>query len=188
MIEGCDQARQGQHRLAPSFLEHSPRLLPACVATVCLHSSLHACRCSVEDLERERGPVMEEWRGQRSASGRSMQALWKLMHEGSKYADRMPIGLESVIQNVSADTVRAFYQKWYHPHNMAVIVVGDFEVLPLPAARHLAPAPCPTPSHDLHAVPSQTSTTCNPDEHNPQPVFSVTTVSRPRLQQRCACR
>eukprot|EP00892_Ulva_mutabilis_P009176 jgi/Ulvmu1/6630/UM003_0268.1 len=86
-------------------------------------------RCSAEDLERERGPVLEEWRGQRSASGRAMEALWKLMHEGSKYADRMPIGLESVIRGVSADTVLQFYQRWYHPHNMAVVVVGDFEDL-----------------------------------------------------------
>ncbi|XP_028071565.1 zinc protease PQQL-like [Camellia sinensis] len=53
-------------------------------------------------------------------------AHWVLMMEGSKYAERLPIGLERVIQTVSADTVEQFYGKWYHLHNMAVIAVGDF--------------------------------------------------------------
>ncbi|XP_065849756.1 zinc protease PQQL-like isoform X2 [Euphorbia lathyris] len=51
---------------------------------------------------------------------------WSLMMEGSKYADRLPIGLEKVIHTVSAETVKQFYKKWYHLHHMAVIAVGDF--------------------------------------------------------------
>lgn len=43
-----------------------------------------------------------------------------------QYADRLAIGLESVIRNVPASTVKAFYDKWYSPERMAVIVVGDF--------------------------------------------------------------
>lgn len=43
-----------------------------------------------------------------------------------QYAERLPIGLEKVIRTVSSDTVKQFYQKWYHLHNMAVIAVGDF--------------------------------------------------------------
>jgi zinc protease len=72
--------------------------------------------------------VLEEWRSMRQAGSRASQALWELMHQGSKYADRMPIGQESVIRGVSAEVVKRFYQKWYHPGHMAVIVVGDFEV------------------------------------------------------------
>lgn len=66
----------------------------------------------------------------RQAGSRASQALWALMHQGSKYADRMPIGLESIIRNVSASTVKEFYDRWYHPAHMAVVVVGDFEVRP----------------------------------------------------------
>lgn len=87
------------------------------------------CRCSTEDLSKERGPVLEEWRSMRQAGSRASQALWALMHQGSKYADRMPIGLESIIRNVSASTVKAFYNKWYHPAHMALVVVGDFDDL-----------------------------------------------------------
>lgn len=43
-----------------------------------------------------------------------------------QYADRLPIGLESVIRNVPAATVKSFYQRWYRPEHMAVVVVGDF--------------------------------------------------------------
>lgn len=84
-------------------------------------------RCSPEDLAKERGAVMEEWRMGRNSRGRAQEAQWKLMLQGSQYADRLPIGLESVIKNVSADTVRAFYDRWYRPENMCVAICGDFD-------------------------------------------------------------
>ncbi|GMN50692.1 hypothetical protein TIFTF001_019852 [Ficus carica] len=83
-------------------------------------------RISKDDLEKERGPVMEEYRGDRNASGRMQDATWVLMMEGSKYAERLPIGLEKVISTVSAETAKQFYKRWYHLSNMAVIAVGDF--------------------------------------------------------------
>lgn len=46
--------------------------------------------------------------------------------EQLQYAERLPIGLEKVIQMVSSETLKQFYQKWYHLQNMAVIAVGDF--------------------------------------------------------------
>ncbi|KAL5699599.1 hypothetical protein ACHQM5_030479 [Ranunculus cassubicifolius] len=83
-------------------------------------------RISSEDLEKERGAVLEEYRGRRNADGRMQDAHWILMMEGSKYADRLPIGLEKVIRTVSPETAKQFYQKWYHLQNMAVVAVGDF--------------------------------------------------------------
>ncbi|XP_057968681.1 zinc protease PQQL-like isoform X2 [Malania oleifera] len=69
---------------------------------------------------------MEELRGNRNATGRMQDAHWVLMMEGSKYAERLPIGLEKVIRTVSPEIVKRFYRKWYNLHNMAVIAVGDF--------------------------------------------------------------
>jgi hypothetical protein len=43
-----------------------------------------------------------------------------------QYADRLPIGLEEVIKNAPAEVVRGFYEKWYRPEHMAVVVIGDF--------------------------------------------------------------
>lgn len=41
-------------------------------------------RASEHDLEKERGAVMEEYRGSRNANGRMQDAHWVLMMEGSK--------------------------------------------------------------------------------------------------------
>nr|KYP67514.1 putative zinc protease pqqL [Cajanus cajan] len=101
-----------------------PELLSQAISVLAEFSS--EIRVSKDDLEKERGAVMEEYRGSRNATGRLQDAHWILMMEGSKYAERLPIGLERVIRTVSAETVRRFYQKWYHLCNMAVIAVGDF--------------------------------------------------------------
>lgn len=41
-------------------------------------------RCAKEDLDKERGPVMEEFRSAKDAGGRASESHWKLMLEGSK--------------------------------------------------------------------------------------------------------
>ena len=42
------------------------------------------CRCGQEDLDRERGAVLEEWRSGRGASGRAAEAHWKLLMKDNK--------------------------------------------------------------------------------------------------------
>ncbi|KAG0485075.1 hypothetical protein HPP92_009154 [Vanilla planifolia] len=101
-----------------------PDLLSQAISVLAEFSS--EVRVSTEDLEKERGAVLEEYRGGRNASGRMQDAHWILMFEGSKYAERLPIGLEKVIRTVTPQTVKKFYEKWYHLHNMAVVAVGDF--------------------------------------------------------------
>jgi predicted Zn-dependent peptidase len=87
-----------------------------------------ACRIRIApgDVDAERGAILEEWRGGRDARGRAAEAAWKMMNEGSPYAERLPIGLESVIRGADAATVRGFYLKWYRPENMAIVAVGDW--------------------------------------------------------------
>ncbi|XP_054811464.1 zinc protease PQQL-like isoform X1 [Prosopis cineraria] len=101
-----------------------PELLSQAISVLAEFSS--EIRVSKDDLEKERGAVMEEYRGNRNAAGRLQDAHWSLLMEGSKYAERLPIGLEKVIRTVSPEMVKHFYKKWYHLCNMAVIAVGDF--------------------------------------------------------------
>mmetsp|Transcript_12208 Transcript_12208/g.26250 ORF Transcript_12208/g.26250 Transcript_12208/m.26250 type:complete len:1102 (+) Transcript_12208:74-3379(+) len=82
-------------------------------------------RCAPGDISKERGAVLEEWRMSRDAAGRAQEAHWQLIMQGSRYADRLPIGKESVIRGVAPEVVRAFYERWYRPQHMAVVVVGD---------------------------------------------------------------
>ena len=77
-----------------------------------------------------------------------------------QYAERLPIGLESVIRHVDAATVKGFYCKWYRPERMAVVCVGDFAdpdavVATLQAALSTASAAssAPAPSLPKYACP-----------------------------------
>jgi hypothetical protein len=62
-------------------------------ASAFLHAQLHLLmkvknylqiRASAEDLEKERGAVLEELRGGRNAMGRIQEAHWMLMMKGSQ--------------------------------------------------------------------------------------------------------
>eukprot|EP00250_Pteridium_aquilinum_P015299 c22507_g1_i1 orf=556-3573(+) len=101
-----------------------PELLSQAISVLADFST--EIRVSEEDLEKERGAVLEEYRGGRNALGRMQEAHWTLMMKGSRYAERQPIGLEKVIRTVPAKVVKDFYHKWYRPEHMAVVAVGDF--------------------------------------------------------------
>ena len=80
-----------------------------------------------EEIEKERGVVIEEWRGRKGVGQRLMEKQLPLMYFGSKYVDRLPIGLVPVIESLTRDQFVSFYKKWYRPDLMAVVAVGDFE-------------------------------------------------------------
>ena len=65
-----------------------------------------------EELDKERGIVMEEWRGNLGLSGRLVDAVIPFELKDSAYVDRLPIGDMDVIQNITRDEVISFYKKW----------------------------------------------------------------------------
>ena len=52
-------------------------------------------------MAKERGAIVEEWRGGRDARGRAAEAHWRLLFAGSRYESRLPIGREEVIKTTS---------------------------------------------------------------------------------------
>jgi zinc protease len=66
---------------------------------------------SREDLDAERPIIREEERMRRTGGMRASEHYTKLLLKGSKYAERFPIGLMEVIDTVSEETVRAFYER-----------------------------------------------------------------------------
>jgi len=78
-----------------------------------------------EEFEKERGVVLEEWRGGRGADARMMDKEFPLLLSGSRYAERLPIGDTDIIQHAPVEALRRFYRDWYRPDLMAVIAVGD---------------------------------------------------------------
>ena len=81
-----------------------------------------------EEIDKERDVVHNEWRLGEGPSQRMITRSLPKMYPGSKYGERMPIGLMSVIDSFKPQTLRAYYHKWYRPDNQAIIVVGDVDV------------------------------------------------------------
>jgi zinc protease len=79
------------------------------------------------EVDKERGVVLEEWRLGRGAAARVEDKQWPVVFAGSKYAERLVIGLPAIIKTAKRDTLYRFYKDWYRPDNMAVIAVGDFD-------------------------------------------------------------
>ena len=78
-------------------------------------------------IERERGIVLSEWRMNLGAGERLQEKIRRAQLQGSRYADRRPIGDPSVIERAQRDALLRFYRDWYRPDLMAVIVVGDIQ-------------------------------------------------------------
>ncbi len=80
-----------------------------------------------KELDKERGVVIEEWRGNRGAQERLLDKELPVLLKGTRYPDRNPIGLVDTLKQASRDVVMRFYKDWYRPDLMAIIAVGDFE-------------------------------------------------------------
>lgn len=93
---------------------------------------LHDWSCGLsllpEEIDKERGVVHGEWAARNSAMQRMFERNLPRLFPGSKYGERLPIGLMEVIDSFQPQTLRAYYEKWYHPENQAVIVIGDIDV------------------------------------------------------------
>ncbi|HKU77750.1 MAG TPA: insulinase family protein [Pyrinomonadaceae bacterium] len=79
------------------------------------------------EIEKERGVVLEEWRSGRGAGMRNTEKILPVMFKGSRYANRLPIGLPEIIQNAKPERLKQYYADWYRPDLMAVVAVGDFD-------------------------------------------------------------
>jgi len=83
---------------------------------------------SAEEIDKERGVVLEEMRGGRGAQQRMRDKFLPVMLNNSLYAKRLPIGTEEVIKNFPYDVLRDFHAKWYRPDLQALIIVGDVDI------------------------------------------------------------
>jgi zinc protease len=80
-----------------------------------------------EEIDKERGVVMEEWRLRQGADNRMREITMPVVFQGSRYPQRLPIGKTAVLDTFRHETLRRFYRDWYRPELMAVVAVGDFD-------------------------------------------------------------
>ena len=81
-----------------------------------------------DDINGERPIILEESRLGKGANERIFRKVYPSLFEGSKYAKRLPIGVDSIISNFPVNNIRRYYKEWYRPELMAVVVVGDIEM------------------------------------------------------------
>jgi zinc protease len=115
-----------------------------------------------EDINSERAIILEESRLGKSGEERMFNKVYPELFKGSKYAERLPIGKDSIIKNFNPDAIRRFYREWYRPDLMAVVVVGD--ISPAEAMNQiikhfgkLKNPPTPRPRVYAEVPPYQTS-------------------------------
>ncbi|XOF32631.1 MAG: M16 family metallopeptidase [Candidatus Electrothrix sp. YB6] len=78
-----------------------------------------------DEVDRERGIIQAEKRTGDSASKRMFKHSMKTSFAGTVIARHDVIGMDEVIGNADAALLRQYYERWYRPDNMIVVIVGD---------------------------------------------------------------
>ncbi len=92
-----------------------------------LYDWAHELSFDDDMINDERGVIHEEWRLSQGAQTRMQNDMLTAVFNGSKYAERLPIGLMEVVDFFDPQVIKDFYKTWYRPDLMAVIAVGDFD-------------------------------------------------------------
>ena len=115
-----------------------------------------------EQIDLERGVVTEEWRLGRGAGARMTDKQFPILFQGSRYAERLPIGKVETLENFDYKVLKRFYGDWYRPDLMAVVAVGDFDqsVIENLIKSHFSGIPAATDGRDrtLFEVPDHNET------------------------------
>jgi len=81
-----------------------------------------------EEISRERNVVLAEMRTRDSASYRTFVRSLAFEFPDHLISKRLPIGLEEDLLAVDAVSMRTFYETWYRPELMTIVMVGDFDL------------------------------------------------------------
>jgi len=78
-------------------------------------------------IEQERAIILEERRASLSPQQRVLYELIERIAPGSEFGQRIPIGTEEVLTTVGLEPIKAYYDTWYVPSNMTLLIVGDIK-------------------------------------------------------------
>jgi len=87
----------------------------------------HYASLTDQDIDDERGVVLEESRLGKGADDKMFRKYFPKLTDGTKYADRIPIGDDDIIKDFKYEKLKDFYNDWYRPDLQAVVVVGDVD-------------------------------------------------------------
>lgn len=94
---------------------------------LCMADFAHRLSLPGEELEKERGVVLEEIRARKGARQRIVEKLLPVLLPGSRAAERLPIGKEEVVESVERRQFVDYYRTWYRSDNSTLLIVGDID-------------------------------------------------------------
>lgn len=103
---------------SPASLDQSFKLLSGMITAPTLSAS---------NLKADLPIVLAEMRERGGAAKRVQDAMQEVLYAGQLLAEREPIGTMESLTSATPQSVRAFYERWYRPENVVVIVAGDAE-------------------------------------------------------------
>ncbi len=127
----------------------------------------HGLLLEDKDIDEERGVIHQEWRQTTDAKERMDTRQLKNIFPGSKYGERMIIGLMDIVDNFPYQVLRDYYHKWYRPDNQALVIVGDVDVDYMEGKIQEMFKDIPAPAADAAKVEDY------PVPDNEQPIFVV---------------
>jgi hypothetical protein len=134
-----------------------------------------------KEIDKERGVVIEEWRGGLGAQSRVRDKEIPVLFYHSRFADRLPIGKVDILRSFPPARLRAFYDTYYRPEKMAVIAVGDMDPQTLEsgikAAFSALKDRAPAPPAQLDIAEPEGAQRLDPD-HESQSSVSITQASQ----------
>ncbi len=80
-----------------------------------------------EEINRERGVILSEKRSRDSAGYRAQMKELDFSMEGTKIPERVVIGVLDTLNKADHTIMKRFYDAWYRPENMVLVMVGDFD-------------------------------------------------------------
>jgi zinc protease len=88
---------------------------------------------AAEEVEKEKGVIDAEEASGDTARRRVFERVLAEQYAGTRYVLRDVIGERDVRAAFAAADLRAFYERWYRPERMTIVVVGDLgELDPVP--------------------------------------------------------
>ena len=81
-----------------------------------------------DEIKRESGVILAEMRSRDSASFRTFKASLNFELPDHLISKRLPIGKAEIIKHADRASLKSFYDAWYRPDNMVLVMVGDFSI------------------------------------------------------------
>ncbi|WP_457577515.1 M16 family metallopeptidase [Desulfomarina sp.] len=80
-----------------------------------------------KEIDRERGVILAEKRARDSAIYRTHIASTSFAFRGTRIPLRTIIGREEILKTADRAVLKSYYDSWYRPENMVLVVVGDID-------------------------------------------------------------